>query len=104
MWIPTRKMTFYYSERSIVFEHSRQVAGKEARGSSRYERRKRFSTHQCMHLRNILNTKVIGHVHVDYRGFMSGLGKAKSLAARKCNWPDDLCGVSRASTSGPART
>src|SRR5262245_2273033 len=44
-----------------------------------------------MHLRHVLDTKMILQVHDDHRGLKSdGVGKAKARAPHKGCWPHDL--------------
>src|SRR5262245_48336834 len=63
MRIGTRKMAFDDSARPIVLEDSRQVTGIETGRPSGYECGKRSSTHQGMHLGDVLDTKIIRQIH-----------------------------------------
>jgi len=48
---------------AFVLEHGRQVRGIKAARAARYQRSKRLGAHQRMHLRNILDAKMVGLVH-----------------------------------------
>jgi hypothetical protein len=81
--IGTREVAFNDSVWPIVLEHGWQVTGIETTRAPRYERSKRLSPHQRMHLRDILDVKMIRLVHGDHRDPKLDREKAKLLAQSK---------------------
>ena len=63
MRMGARQRAFDRAEIAFVLQDGRQVARVEPGRARRDERRERPPAHQRVHLRNIVDAEVIGHVH-----------------------------------------
>src|SRR5215471_1445577 len=81
--IGTRQVTFDETISTVVLENGWQMRGKETGRARRSENAQRSSTHQCVHLFQIVHAMMFGLVHVAILQAWSFDSNIRKRACRK---------------------